>query len=202
MVRLSILILAMGLGCSSPVIDLAGRPCDDEQRCIDGFLCNPLTGRCGREQSFDCAAGGLCGSDITSGSACSENQSFVPCVTGLADCSMGCRSCQDDGTWSECSDSRNETPGVPEVCDGTDTNGDGNVDEENAIGCVAYYRDDDEDGAGSLSDTKCLCAPLGDYSTTDSSDCDDNDIKVISSCDTCRDNDADNYWVGCDDYTG
>ncbi len=92
------------------------------------------------------------------------------------------------------------TPTVPatEVCDDVDNDCDGTTDNPGAPGCTIHYLDLDGDGFGQLSDTLCLCAPSGYYSTTTSGDCDDNN----SNCTTdCTDLDGDGYCVtsDCDD---
>jgi hypothetical protein len=66
-----------------------------------------------------------------------------------------------------------------EVCDSLDNDCDGLTDEENAIGCVNYYRDEDEDGYGQTLDVKCLCATTGYYTTTQDGDCNDADAEMF-----------------------
>ncbi|MEM2121340.1 MAG: MopE-related protein [Candidatus Woesearchaeota archaeon] len=69
-------------------------------------------------------------------------------------------------------------PGVTEICgNGIDDNCDGQVDEENALGCVNYYFDNDNDGFG-INDYKCLCLPAEKYTATQNSDCDDTNPNV------------------------
>ena len=72
----------------------------------------------------------------------------------------------------------NAYPGAQETCDGSDTNCNGVIDDEDATGCVAHYQDADGDGYGSdLVAPKCLCGPDNAtyFNTTDAGDC--NDIK-------------------------
>ena len=66
-------------------------------------------------------------------------------------------------------------PGIVEVCDGTDNNCDGGVDE--GISTTAWYADSDGDlfGNSALSTYNCL-QPNG-Y-VVDSQDCDDGDVAV------------------------
>ena len=68
-------------------------------------------------------------------------------------------------------------PGVSEVCNGKDDDCDGNTDPEGAAGCIPLARDADKDGFGS-NDTKCLCAPDGDYTAELKGDCNDSDPKI------------------------
>lgn len=50
-------------------------------------------------------------------------------------------------------------PGADEVCgDGLDNNCNAEFDERNGLGCVAWFRGGDWDGAGALV-SACLCAP-------------------------------------------
>ena len=61
--------------------------------------------------------------------------------------------------------------GADELCDGVDNDCDLAVDED-AIGCIAYYRDDDNDGFG-VAETSCLCAPEAPYTASKPGDCRD-----------------------------
>jgi hypothetical protein len=69
-------------------------------------------------------------------------------------------------------------PGAPELCDSKDNNVDGEIDEENAEGCITYYKDEDEDGYGVDEDNRCLCAPEGNYTANQGGDPDDLDPDV------------------------
>lgn len=74
--------------------------------------------------------------------------------------------------------------GNTEKCDNVDNDNDGLTDEEGASGCQTYYYDNDGDGFGSPTGTKCYCAGKqpkpatgGQWLTVDS-DCNDNNSSV------------------------
>ena len=90
-------------------------------------------------------------------------------------------------------------PGAPETCSGKDTNCDKLVSPENTPGCVNYFFDGDDDGYGVANSKKCLCSPETPYATTDSGDCDDNNIAVSPGIsEQCGDN-VDNDCSGAVD---
>jgi hypothetical protein len=85
----------------------------------------------------------------------------------------------DGGTWvadsTDCDD--NDTainPAALELCDGADNDCDGEVDEDDAFDASTWYLDDDMDGYGDADSALQACSqPSG--TTTDATDCDDND---------------------------
>ncbi len=103
-----------------------------------------------------------------------------------------------DGT--DCDDTKlGVNPGADETCNTLDDNCDGNTDDENSVGCVKYYLDDDVDGFGVTSETDfhCICSgqpKIGKYTAQSIGDCCDKDarvrpgystpVKTISFCDT------------------
>jgi len=67
--------------------------------------------------------------------------------------------------------------GIPqtETCDGKDNDCDGEIDEEDSLGCSLYYADKDNDGWGADNDFKCLCESDWVYDKFSGGDCyDDN----------------------------
>ena len=79
----------------------------------------------------------------------------------------------------DCNDENPNThPEAEELCDGEDNNCDGVIDEENGVGCVPYYLDQDKDGYGLSDQLKCLCEKIGDYTAIKGGDCDDTEYTV------------------------
>jgi len=112
-----------------------------------------------------------------------------------AGCVCGDGICED---WEECHDPV-DCPqdccggaGTVEVCNGNDDDCDGKTDEADALGCFPVYRDADKDGVGIAGDSRCLCAPEGEYSATGSGDCDDGDKDLtFGTAEVCNGNDDD-----------
>ncbi|MFT7622742.1 MAG: hypothetical protein ACI9WU_001917 [Myxococcota bacterium] len=83
-------------------------------------------------------------------------------------------------------------PQSHETCDGKDNDCDGEVDEQNAEGCVVYYVDGDGDGFGADANFQCLCAPTTPYLADNPGDCNDLDPTVYPlAVETCNDKDDD-----------
>ena len=92
-----------------------------------------------------------------------------------------------------------------EVCDEIDNNCNGEIDEGGA-GCINYYADLDNDGYGA-GEPLCLCWPEVPYTSTEATDCNDDDPLtnpgVEEACGDQVDNDCNPKtlcsWVGQDD---
>ena len=89
----------------------------------------------------------------------------------------GTRTCQPSGL-TACNA---KTP-TAEVCNGLDDNCDGVTDELGAALCTVFWNDSDKDGFGNSpatgGDNQCLCAPIGVYTSTTPSDCNDGSAAV------------------------
>ena len=82
-------------------------------------------------------------------------------------------------------------PGATEECNQKDDECDGAVDEEDALGCVDYFRDGDGDSWGT-DEKKCLCVPFGKFTADLSGDCNDVDKNVYpGSSEVCNGKDDD-----------
>ena len=83
----------------------------------------------------------------------------------------------------DCNDANDDSfPGATEVCDGADTDCDGEVDEADAADAPTWYYDGDDDGYG-VSDTTTVACPDADGYGPDGyvdtiEDCDDDDAAI------------------------
>ena len=91
--------------------------------------------------------------------------------------------CAAQGKWaalvgSDCNDANVAVfPGAAEVCNGIDDDCDGEVDQQDASGCKAFYEDLDVDGFGA-GDALCLCKGAGTHTAGKAGDCNDGDAAV------------------------
>ena len=103
--------------------------------------------------------------------------------------------------WGDCDDADPRVfPKAAEVCDGTDNDCDGTIDNDDAVDALAYYRDADSDGYGDLAFGSTACEiPSG--SVGNAEDCDDTDPEISPAADeVCDsvDNDCDGYTDSAD----
>jgi hypothetical protein len=110
--------------------------------------------------------------------------------------------------YGDCNDDDKDIfPGKPEVCDGKDNNCNGKLDEEGAVGCKVYFKDQDNDGWGDSGIFKCLCSPAEIYKVLKEGDCDDNNKDVnVGKPEVCNgldddcDGKVDEDTKDCKDY--
>ena len=129
---------------------------------VPDFQAGDELGRC---DGLDNDCDGLTDEDFPGvGSACDSDDADQ--------CAYGAMVCAEDGAAALC---QGDEP-VSEVCGGGDEDCDGEVDEEGALGCSFFYRDEDGDGYGLEGDAHCLCAPdvAGGYVAEVGGDCDDS----------------------------
>ncbi|MCB9668567.1 MAG: hypothetical protein H6736_03230 [Alphaproteobacteria bacterium] len=84
------------------------------------------------------------------------------------------------GTTPDCDDANsNVNPGAVEICgDGVDNNCDSLTNEQNAVGCVLFYADADNDGFGANGGSACYCEAQFPYTAANTGDCDDSNALV------------------------
>ncbi|GMV42292.1 MAG: hypothetical protein AMXMBFR64_40080 [Myxococcales bacterium] len=123
-----------------------------------------------------------------------DNDSLCLCAPDAQYSSLNKGDCDDTNA--------NINPAKKEACNGFDDNCDGSVDEQNALGCVAWFEDVDGDGYGKTVSSKCQCGPVGVFSTKLPGDCDDNDATVSpGKQEVCNGKDTDCDGIpddGCD----
>ena len=141
------------VSCVRATVDLDHRSCREDD-CADGYACNPLSSLCTPRVDLD-------PTNVNDGDTCEFEGSFVPCVSGTSGCESGCRICNPDATWSECSCTGLNcacfpTNGGIEECDGFDNDCDGQIDGEGTAGCTQSWLDADHDGFG-VGAPICIC---------------------------------------------
>ena len=114
---------------------------------------------------------------------------------GYGDASVTAEACSVPSGHSaddtDCDDTDAATnPGAVELCNGSDDDCDGAVDEADASDATTWYRDGDSDSYGSAAATTIACDQPSGY-TTDATDCDDGDDDIHPG--------ADEYCDGVDE---
>jgi hypothetical protein len=127
------------------------RGCDDGNSCT-ADSCQPLLGCRHTPQARSIAC--YTGPDLTE---------------GIGICGSGVRLCHT-GASKAC---RGQVLPEVESCNGVDDDCDGETDEQDAIGCRIFYRDEDADTYGQDGDTRCLCLQGSLYRASRAGDCND-----------------------------
>jgi hypothetical protein len=86
---------------------------------------------------------------------------------------------------TDCDDTASTVhPGADEYCDGTDTDCDGSLDEDEALDAASWYEDGDGDGYGNPASSAAACTqPSGWLDASLATDCDDSDAAVHPGAD-------------------
>ncbi|MFZ5476381.1 MAG: MopE-related protein [Myxococcota bacterium] len=98
--------------------------------------------------------------------------------------------------YTDCDDlDSSVSPDAAEVCgDTVDEDCSGSDNDAGAVGCTSYYADADGDGYGAGTAT-CYCEPVGTFTATTATDCDDTSDTVnpgaAEDCDTTVSDDCD-----------
>jgi len=139
------LALALSVSaCFPSSVDLAGKRCDAQGRCADGYAC--VADTCTKQGlagtpcvgAADCADGlacrsGVCGPPcVAPGCECDPGQT-QPCGSALGICVQGVQTCGQDEHWGGCVGG---VRAVTETCDGEDDDCDGVADDGPAMVCV------------------------------------------------------------------
>jgi hypothetical protein len=173
----------------SPNHESMGGDCDDSNISVHpgvDEVCNQFDDDCDGETDESFAEG-------------CETMYYDGDSDGFGDAAITDCRCKETSEWSkkadDCNDANPNTyPGAEELCDLEDNNCDGVLDEENGLGCIPYYLDQDKDGYGLSDQLKCLCGKIGDYTAVKGGDCDDTNYDVhptvVELCDGL-DNDCD-----------
>jgi outer membrane protein assembly factor BamB len=69
-------------------------------------------------------------------------------------------------------------PGATESCNARDDDCNGQTDEGVAGQCTPFYRDADGDGWGAVGESRCLCGPDGEFTTSRTGDCRDDRVDI------------------------
>lgn len=83
-----------------------------------------------------------------------------------------------DDLLPESHDQNKEVVSSLEKCDGIDNDNNGETDEPDALGCLNFYLDMDQDGFGVNDNFRCLCKPIHLYTATNGDDCNDSDLMI------------------------
>ncbi|MBI3180097.1 MAG: hypothetical protein HYZ27_10575 [Deltaproteobacteria bacterium] len=159
--------------------------CPSDQYCCGGRCqakaCEPSV--CDTSACADAAPGAAHVSEwVCAGGGCA----IATCDAGWVDLNTG----SADGCEFAC------TPDPPERCNAADDDCDGVLDNEGAVGCIDYFRDDDADGFGT-GVGRCLCSPEAPYVASGTGDCDDDPAGCGAACNPAAPEVCDGYDNDC-----
>ncbi len=146
--------------------------CDDADPAINPAateLCDGVDNDCDGNTDEDDAA------DASTWYADADGDGYGDAGSSTAACSQPPGYVADS---TDCDDSDAAvSPVGTEVCNGTDDDCDGDVDEDSAVDAATWYADADGDGYGDATDSTVSCDQPSGY-LSDSTDCDDGDAAV------------------------
>ena len=148
-------------GCPDPTVDICHAKCDAGQ-CVAMFIEDEICD--GKDND--------CDGVLDDGFADTDDDGKADCVDMDDDDDMS----PDDEDCAPLDPAVH--PAAEEFCNDKDDNCDGNIDEEDALGCDEYYLDEDEDDFGVEADYKCLCKPEEPYDAQLAGDCNDDEYNV------------------------
>lgn len=191
--RLDSISLSMALDADGDGYDAEGavglQDCDDSNPNIHpGATDDP-----GDDVDENCSGTVVCyeDGDADGFGTTTYGESSFTATGGQADVVGACAS-DDTDLWDEqntdCNDSNSAAyPGALEICDGTDNNCDGQIDEGVKS---TWYHDGDSDGYGDSTDTTQACTAPGGY-VNNSTDCNDGNSSINPGATDVLGNDLD-----------
>jgi len=166
-----------------------GTGCAADKDCKGGFVCSdvaipgvegtvkqcmPQTGEC------SCLPAWVA---IGASTACAKTNEFGTCTASRTCTAEGLTLCTADMP-------------ATETCDNADNDCDGATDEDDAVGCVMFYPDNDGDGFGTGGGA-CLCGDPGVGYAKNGGDCND----LVASTKPSADEICDNFDNNCNGQT-
>ena len=152
---------------------LSDNDCDDSRASVypgADEICDDLDNDCNGMTDEDPVDGGTYYLDLDGDGYGDSEDSLTVCAAPIGYI--------EDGL--DCDDSRADVnPDAIETCTTPyDDNCDGTANPLDAEACTEFYADIDEDGFGDEDDSRCYCEPNDVWTTSDDSDCDDENASI------------------------